>query len=128
RPLLERRAQPLGEVLRALDVRAREEDRELLAAPARDVVNLSYRLEDGLGELPQDEVAGRMPVAVVDRLEVVEVGEDQRERIAEPLGPPQLLPQDLMAPAAVREAGQAVAGRLALDDRVQAGVLERDHA
>src|SRR5436305_15221241 len=43
RTLLEGGAQPLGEVLRALHVRARQEDRGLPAAPARAEVDLAYR-------------------------------------------------------------------------------------
>ena len=67
-----------------------------------------------------------MSVTVVDRLEAVEVGERERDRAAEALGPHQLAGQRLLAVAPVGEAGEHVHERLPRDDPVQAGVLERD--
>ena len=67
-----------------------------------------------------------MPVDVVDRLEVVEVGEHERERRAEALGPRDLGGERVLALAPVRDAGEAVDERLPLDDAVQPRVLERD--
>src|SRR6185437_1628462 len=80
-----------------------------------------------LRELPQDAVADRVAVAVVDPLEVVEVGEDERERLSEALGARELGRELVVAVAAVREAREPVHERLPLDDPVQSRILERDH-
>jgi len=56
-----------------------EDDRELVAAhPAGDVRAPDDRLQS-LGHAGEDGVSGQMPDAVVDRLEVVDVEEDERE-------------------------------------------------
>ena len=68
-----------------------------------------------------------MAVRVVDGLEVVEVGEDQRDGAAEPLDARELGGERLVALPAVGEPGELVDERLPLDDAVQARVVERDH-
>ena len=78
------------------------------------------------GELAQDVVADGVAVHVVDRLEVVEVGEHERQRRAEALGARDLRGERVLALAAVRDAGEPVDERLPLDDPVQPRVLERD--
>ena len=56
------------------------DDRELVAADARQAVAVADDLHAGVGHGAQDGVAGRMAELVVDRLEVVEVEEHQRGR------------------------------------------------
>src|SRR2546421_9114869 len=65
--------------------------------------------------------------SVVHVLEAVEIGEHERDRAAEALGTRHLRREHLLAVAPVGEARQAVDERLALDDPVQALVVERDH-
>ena len=65
----------LGEPCAAGGVGAGQHERELLAAPAAGDVALAHRLAQRGGERLQHLVAGRVPVAVVHLLEVVEVGE-----------------------------------------------------
>src|SRR2546430_17161775 len=67
-----------------------------------------------------------MAVAVVNGLEVVEVGEREGDRASEPLRTHELTRERLLAVAPVGEAGQLVDEGLARDDPVQARVLERD--
>ena len=86
----------------------------------------SVAAEDG-GELAQDVVADGVAVHVVDGLEVVEVGEDERERRAEPARRARSPRESASSqPAPVRDAGEPVDERLPLDDPVQPRVLERD--
>ena len=66
-----------------------------------------------------------MAVAVVDVLEPVEVGDDERERPAEALEAGELGGKRLLALPAVRQTGEAVDERLPLDDAVQPRVVER---
>ena len=75
---------------------------------------------------PQHVVADGVPVVVVDGLEVVEVGEHEGQRRAEPLGAGDLRRQRVLALPPVRDAGEAVDERLPLDDAVQPRVLECD--
>src|SRR5919201_256675 len=67
-----------------------------------------------------------MAEAVVDVLEPVEVGNDERERPAESLQARELRGERLLALAPVREAGEAVDQRLTLHDPMQPGVVERN--
>jgi hypothetical protein len=82
---------------------------------------------------PEHCVPGGVPVGVVDRLEEVEVDDDQRERLAKAPGAVLLLGQDPVVLAPVEEARQLVAGREAAQrlqgvaelERVAQGPLER---
>ena len=56
----------------------RGDHRELVAADARQAVALAHRALGGVGDGAQHDVAGRVAVLVVDRLEVVEVEQHQR--------------------------------------------------
>jgi hypothetical protein len=58
----------------------RQEDGELVAADAEGAVGPTQGNSHELAEAAQDAIAGGMPAAVVDRLEVIEVDEQQRER------------------------------------------------
>src|SRR5215475_4741746 len=64
---LEGRAGALGQARSAIEVGPREDDRELLAAPASRQIDLAHTLPQGLGELDQDAVTDGMAEPVVDR-------------------------------------------------------------
>ena len=70
--------------LRAFDAGLGEHDRELLAAVARDAVDLAGGVAEVAGEAAQRLVAHLVTVAVVHLLEVVEV--DEHQRVAGPHG------------------------------------------
>ena len=126
RPSREGRAHTLGDLRRPGDVGARKQQDELLTAPAGGEVDVTDVLAHDERELAQHEVPGRVAVAVVHALEVVEIGEDEGERAAEALGAGQLRVQRVLRVPAVGEPCQAVHERLPLDDAVQARVLEGD--
>ena len=67
----------------------------------------------------EHQVAGGVPIGVVDPLEEVEIAEHQREVTVAPRGAGGLLAQPLLKAAVVVEAGQAIAQGQAL----QGGVL-----
>src|SRR3954453_7133132 len=63
----------------ALPVLSRADDRELVAAEAGDGVVRAVARAQLVGDPAQELVAGGVPVAVVDRLEVVEVDDNEAE-------------------------------------------------
>ena len=63
--------------------RVHEDDRELIAPVPGDDAEAARVLHEELGDLAQGFVAGAMAEPVVDLLEVVEVHERERERLAE---------------------------------------------
>ena len=92
-----------------------QDHRELVAADAAGDVGVAHDLADALGDLGEHGVAGEVADAVVDRLEVVEVEDDQREPAVVALGARDLARERLVEVAAVVQAGQ----------RVEVGVLAR---
>ena len=86
RQLLDPCAHALGQVVGAVEVGAGEDDRELLAAVAGGLVDLARGLAQHPGHLAQDDVALLVAVGVVDVLEVVDVEQHERQRLAEALG------------------------------------------
>ena len=102
-----------------------EYDDELLAAVAREGVDLADLLLHPMGQLAQHRVAARVAVRVVDLLEVVEVEHQHRERPVEPGGPLDLARQAHREVAEVPEAGQPVGGRQPLGLLVQLHVVDR---
>ena len=64
---------------RLLGIGLREDDAELVAAEADDLVDAAHGIEDPLRDLLQRARAGEMAEEVVDGLEVVEVEEDDAE-------------------------------------------------
>src|ERR671924_2104512 len=87
--------QPVGELLASLGARLGQENGELLAAEADGEVEVAHVLAQDVGEAPEHLVPGLVPVAVVDLLEIVQVGEDERERVPETLGPAHLVGERL---------------------------------
>jgi hypothetical protein len=85
----DRGPRPLGREQRLLRGRVGQQPGELLAADAPDRVDRARLRGDPPGRLGEHPVADRMAVLVVDRLEAVEVHDDEPERAptcAEPRG------------------------------------------
>ena len=58
---------------------ARQDDGELLAAVTRDNIHFAHFAAEHFGHAPQHFVARLMPVPIVERLEVIDIGHDERE-------------------------------------------------
>ena len=99
--------------MRLLHVGLRHDQQELLAAPAQQAVGASQRRHQTPGRLAQDLIAGLMAMVVVDRLEVVEVDESQRQRTILALCAVPLQSKDLLSAAAGENPGERVADGLA---------------
>jgi hypothetical protein len=89
-------------------VHAVHADQELLPAPAGDDVLAAEGAGEQAAEPAQDLVAGGVPVAVVDLLEVVEIEDREGQRLVEAPGEAQVVLQQLRRPAPVGHAGEAV--------------------
>ena len=85
-----------------------QDDRELVAADAAGDVGRAHDVADALGRLGQHGVAGEVADAVVDRLEVVEVEDEQREPPVVALRAGDLARERLVEVAAVVQAGERV--------------------
>ena len=103
-------AQALGGQLVALD----GQHAELVAAPPSDEVVCAYGLRDRGARPPQVLVAGGVAVAVVDRLEAVEVDGEHGGRQVEAPTASLLALERLVPRAAVCEPRQAIGRRRAL--------------
>ena len=130
--LRERLEDPLGGVggvLRAADVL--EQDRELVAAEARGGVAGADARVQALGDLEQHLVAGGVAEAVVDRLEVVEVDEDDGQARALAAGARDGVAHALDEQRAVGEVGDGVVeglvGELLLERLALADVAAVEH-
>ena len=128
RALGEGRPHALRDLGRSGRVGPRQDQAELLAAPARGEIDLASRRAEHVGELAQGEVADRVAEPVVHALEVVEVGDHEGERRTEAERARQLAGERLLGGAAVGQPGEPVDERLALEDPVQTCVLERGDA
>ena len=90
---------------------SRRDHRELLAAVAREDVLGADRLRHHAGDGGQHGVTGQVTVGVVDLLEVVDVDEQQRQRLLVPDREADLRVQAIDEVAAVEGRRQAVAQR-----------------
>ena len=81
---------------------------ELVAAHARDHVDLVHAAADALAEDPQGLIAGGVAEAVVDPLEVIEIECEQCQRHLIPARSRQRALQALLELAAVGQASQAI--------------------
>ena len=79
-------ARALGEQPRGGKVGSRQDDGEFLAADAAGDMMVGGRVAQEAGEGLDDPVAGRMAETVVDALEMIEIGNDQRDRHTLPHG------------------------------------------
>jgi len=107
-----------------LGVGARHDDRELVATDAECPVGAAQVGGDGGRGLAQDPVTDRVPVRVVDALEIVEVDDRQDEWLVVPDRGRPLTLHLLLEGAMVAEPGQGVAQGLCASPVV--GVLEDD--
>ena len=104
------RARPFADALRRLDRLAdghpRQHDHELVAGQAPDRAERLHQVADPRRDRPQDPVAGLVAVGVVDRLEPVEIDEQDGD------GPAfgQAVVEHLEHPGPVGQSGQAVVG------------------
>src|SRR5208337_1636186 len=80
--LLDCRAKTLGKPHRRGDFAIRGNHHELLASVTGDEVARADYPGQGCGRLAQHGVTGRMPVAIVDRLEMIEIRDHHRQRSA----------------------------------------------
>src|SRR6266536_6215186 len=100
--------EPSVELVGVRECRLREDDRELVAAdPALDV-GRADDLADALGGLGEHAVAGEVPDAVVDRLEVVEVEDDEGEVAVVAVRAGDLAGERVVEVAPVVQAGERV--------------------
>ena len=104
-------AHALGDGLAERARAVRQDDRELLAADARDEVHRPHGVEQGPGDRTDHLVAGAVAVAVVDALEVVDVEREQQRRLAAAGDAVDLARERQLEAAAVGDAGQRVAAR-----------------
>ena len=86
----------------------RHQHGELVAAEARDGVDVPDHAEDPARDLDQDPVAGAVPETVVDRLELVEVEQQDARRPLAALRPGGGLADPVAEQGAVGQAGQRV--------------------
>ena len=99
---------PLGGGHGAGDGRARQHDGKLFAAVTSDQVDVANLLGEDHRQLPQHHIAGRVPVTVVEPLEMIDVDQHQGEDPAEAAelgGPPGQL---AIEGAAVGQPGQGI--------------------
>ena len=89
-------------------VGAGQDQGELLAAGACRGVAVADRAAKLRADPLEHPIAEWMPVALIDRLEIVEVEGDEGEGLLFQRGLVQLATQDLLEPAVVGELGQRV--------------------
>ena len=126
RGVVDRRAQALGGDQRALGGVVGQQPGELLAADAPDGVDRPRGAGDPRGGLGQHAIAGRMAVDVVDRLEVVEVDDDQAQRAAVARAALGLGRQPLAERALVQQPRQPVVRR-AVGEHRRRGAVAHGH-
>ncbi|HEX8989484.1 MAG TPA: hypothetical protein VF816_16115 [Rhodocyclaceae bacterium] len=98
-----------GDVPHPLGRRPNQHHDELFPAVAcREVARAMNLLLEAPGDLDQASIAERMPVAVVDLLEMIDVDHDERQRQPLPARPGQFALQLVVEVGAVEDAGEAV--------------------
>ena len=113
RAALDRVEDPLGDdggLVRAGEVVAHHH--ELVATGARDGVARADGAPDPVGHLHQESVAPVVAIPVVDRLEPVQVAEEDRHRQSRPAGPGQHQRQPVDEGRPVAHPGEGVVGGL----------------
>ena len=80
--------------------------------PNRAAVSRSRAVREALGDVPQQLVAGGVPERVVDGLEVVEVDEQHREKLAVAMGSGDRVRHSVFEQRPVREMRQGIVERL----------------
>ena len=103
---------PAGDGQAGVDVRARQDDRELVAPDPERAVIAPKRGGHGPADRLQELVAAGVASLVVDALEVVDVDQQERQRRATPDGHVELAGELFLERSMVSEAGQAVEQRI----------------
>ena len=98
----------LGDGRGGVGVGLGQHDQELLAPVAAGRVDGADVRREECAHMAQHRVAGGMAMGVVEALEVVEVGQDDRQRVPEPARPLVLLVHATQHGLAVRDAGERV--------------------
>ncbi len=99
------------------------EDHELVAAQTSDRVAVAHQVFEALGDGDQQLVADLVPEVVVDRLEAVEVDEQQRDHAGAAMQARERLARAVHQKAAVRQMRERVVQSLVLEV-VQSFVLK----
>ena len=89
-----------------------QQQRELVAAESGDGVATAHTRPQSLGDDHQDLVADGVAEAVVDRLEVVEIDEEQGDSVVRALGPLNPLFHAIAKEHAIGQIGQRIVERL----------------
>ena len=101
-----------SDVQRALRIGVGQRDDEFFAAVPCDVIAVAAQaLRCGLRDAPEHVVAGRVAVVIVERLEVIHVDEQHRQRAAAARRTLRLLREHRVERAAVVEARQRIGVR-----------------
>ena len=125
-PARTRVADPLGHGPRRRLRGAGEDQHELVAAVAREVVVLADLRAQRVRDAPQQRVAGGMAVLVVDALEVVEVDQHAAQRLAVAGRAGDLLADADLHRAVVEQPGEGVRARRGADVVVGGRVVAGD--
>ena len=105
---LNRPAEPFGRHLSRVQRGVRQQNAELFAPVAGDQVGVAGGVAKGLGDPHQHIVAHTMPVLIVDRLEMVHVGQDAAQGVVVPVGALPLRLELVEQPPPVHAPGQHV--------------------
>ena len=119
-------ANPLGDTGRAAVPGFGQNDHELVAAVAASHVRPAQDLLQPLADRGQDAVAAQVAMAIVDPLEVVDVEEHERDRVAGAARAGELHVEDLDAVRAVVTPGQRVLDAVVTDVREELRVANGD--
>src|SRR4029078_7613684 len=111
--VLDALAQLLGALGGRLQGRIRQDQDKLLAAiPAGDVVAAQVRPKE-TAEFAKDRVAGFVPKGIIKDLEVVDIEHDDAQRLWGARDAPRLSVKRFFEIAAIEQAGEGIADRLA---------------
>ncbi len=108
-PLVQRVADPGRDAvrLRCMDD-AVEQHRELVAAESSRRVGRTHERVDPRGHVLKHGIAGAVSEAVIDRLEIVEIDEQHRQRPSAPCPGRERVPQPVFEQRPVRQAGECM--------------------
>lgn len=107
--------EPLGGAERVFRAAWVQHEQEFLAAVATEAVSLSRGGLESADDLAQHFVAGRMPERIVDRLEVIDVAQQDAQRQPGALRQLQLSVQRFRHEGAIEGAGETVSRRLVFE-------------
>jgi hypothetical protein len=116
---------PLGDLQRAGNCRLGQRDDELLSAVTGRNVYSPGLVGENRAHRAQDGVALEMAEGVVDVLEVVDVGDYERQRMPETRRPRRLVVHHFTKGPLVGQAREVIGHRLLRNELVQGDVLDR---